>query len=138
MPTYLDVSILVSWYFSEAEGGDVTPHTEGLGDASTCVTGIHQVCWERQQPAQKQCHHLVKLSFLGFFLPQESDKSTVLHASISVLYTEIVQQWFISLDILLYLLHCKGDTSFSLFNIITDAVVYLISEASKVFHHTCM
>lgn len=54
VPTDLNVSLLVSSHLSEAERRDVTPHAKSLGDASPRVTGIYQVCWEGEQPAQKK------------------------------------------------------------------------------------
>lgn len=52
-PTDLNVCLLVSWHFSEAERRDIAPHAESLGNASTRVAGIYQVCRVGQQPARK-------------------------------------------------------------------------------------
>lgn len=54
VPTNLNVCLLVSLHLSEAERRDVAPHSKGLGNASTCVAGIDQVCREGEQPARKQ------------------------------------------------------------------------------------
>lgn len=57
--TDLNGCFLVSWHLSEAERWDVAPHAKSLGDASTRVTGIYQVCRVGEQPAQKQQHYVV-------------------------------------------------------------------------------
>ncbi len=56
VPTDLNVCFLVSWHLSEAERRNVAPHAKSLGNASTSVAGIYQVCRVGEQPAQKQQH----------------------------------------------------------------------------------
>lgn len=60
MLTDLDVGLFVCWHLSEAERRDVAPQGEGLGDPSTRVAGVYQVCREREQPARRQPHGPVK------------------------------------------------------------------------------
>lgn len=60
MLTDLDVGLFVCWHLSEAERRDVAPQGEGLGDPSTRVAGVYQVCREGEQPARRQPHGPVK------------------------------------------------------------------------------
>lgn len=49
--TDFNVGILISRDLSEAERRHVAPHSEGFGNAPSCVADIHQVSGEGQQSA---------------------------------------------------------------------------------------
>lgn len=92
VPTDLNVRLLVSWHLSEAERRHVAPHSKGLGNASTCVAGIDQVCREGEQPARKQ-RSLKRVS--STYSLTESAKNLVATVPTSTLSTPQLLSFFL-------------------------------------------